>query len=121
MGARLVTQALSPEWACLSDTARLVLIAMCHTAKDHPSEHQAAGQYFAGRDYLILALSGCDPDDDDWRSTSSYRTWTQRIKRATRELVSAEAVVLLRPAHRGRHAIYEVTPGQQATLLQTGS
>lgn len=117
MGARLVSQALSPSWACLSETARLVLITMCQTAKDYPTEHQAAAQFFAGHDYLILTLSGRDPDDDGWRQTSGYRTWCQRIKRAVRELVEAEAIVLEHTAHRGRNAVYSVTPGPQLSLV----
>lgn len=120
MGARLVTQALAPQWACLSETARLILITMCQTAKDHRSEHQPAAQYFAGHDYLILTLTGRDPALDDWRHTSQYRTARQRVKRAVRELVAAEAIELVQQAHRGRHAIYVVTPGPQLTLVQGG-
>ena len=120
MGARLVTQALSPTWAHLSETARLVLITMCQTAKDHSTEHQAAGQYFAGHDYLVLMLTGRDPALDGWRTTPEGRAAKQRVRRAMRELMDAEAIELLRPAHRGRNAVYAVTIGPQLMLLQGG-
>lgn len=110
MGARLVTQALNPVWANLSDTARLVLITMCHTAKDQPAPGAPAQRYFAGHDNLILTLTGHDPDTE-WRESAAYRTHKRKVKRAIQELVTAGAIELLESAHRGRHATYLVTPG----------
>lgn len=101
MGARLVTQALHPAWAGLSDPARLVLIAMCQTAKDKGTDHEPPARYWAGRDWLALILTGHEPTD----------AARQRVKRAIRELVAAGAVEQLEPAHRGRNAIYLLTPG----------
>lgn len=119
MGAMLVTQALSPAWAHLSDTARLVLIAMCQTAKDRPTEHQPAGQYFGGHGWLVLVLTGRDPVGE-WLQSTDYRSAKRRVARAVRELLDAGAIDLLQSAHRGRQAVYAVTPGPQLTLLQGG-
>ncbi len=116
MGARLVTQALSPVWGHLSETARLVLVTMCHTAKDYSTDQQVGGRYFAGHDNLVLVLTGRDPSLVEWRHTAEYQTCKQRVKRAMRELITAEAIVLVQRAHRGRHAVYAVTPGPQLTL-----
>ena len=121
MGARLVTQALSPAWGHLSETARLVLVTMCHTAKDYSTDQQVGGRYFAGHDSLVLVLTGRDPGVGDWWKTTEYRTVKRRVARAMRELEAAEAVTLVQRGHRGRNAIYEVTPGPQLTLLQGGA
>lgn len=112
MGARLVTQALSPRWACVSDAARLVLITMCQTAKDTPSEHQPAQQYFGGHDRLIHVLTGRDAGDEAYRRSSGYQTDKRRVKRAVQELIAVGAIELVQSAHRGRHAYYGVLPNE---------
>lgn len=110
MGARLVSLALSPVWGDLPDTARLVLVAMCQTAKDHPGPTQASGQYFAGHDTLVLTLTGQDPGLPPLRGTPEAAAALKRVKRAVAQLVAAGAIELVQSAHRGRHAIYQVTP-----------
>ena len=111
MGARLVTQALNPVWANLSDTARLVLIAMCHTAKDQPAPGAPAQRYFAGHDNLILTLTGEDGALPPYRGSTAHKNAQRRVKRAIQELTEAGAIELVEPAHRGRQATYLVTPG----------
>jgi len=108
MGARLVTQALNPTWAGLSDTARLVLITMCQTALDHPSDARPAGLYWAGHSHLVLTLTGEDPE------LTACPAAERRIRRAIQELKTAGAIELVAPACRGRNAVYQVTPGPAA-------
>ena len=73
MGIRLVTEALSPEWGHLSETARLVLIAMCHTALDKAQGDHPARRYFGGHESLILTLTGRDSTDPTWSRTREHR------------------------------------------------
>ena len=71
---------------------------------------------------MEINRESCDPDDDDgWRDTSTYRAWKQRIKRAVRELIAAEAIVLVQAGRRGRNAIYAVTPDALLTLIVAGT
>lgn len=112
MGARLVTLALSPRWASLSDAARLVLVTMCHTAKDLPGNGQPDRQYFGGHDRIIHVLTGRDAGDDAYRASPAYRSDRRRAKRLVQELIEAGAIQLEAAAYRGRHAYYRVLPDE---------
>lgn len=113
MGIRLVSQALSPEWGCLSETARLVLISMCYIALDTASGNQPARRYFAGHEVLILTLTGQDPSDSAWCNSKNHQAAQRRVKRAVRELADAGAIAVLAPANGRRKAIYEILPASR--------
>lgn len=99
MGARLVSLALQPDWATLTPTARLVLIAMCHRARDTATPEQPARTYFAGQGYLAVQLWGED--------TEGRR---RIVRRAIQELVTNNAVELAAPARGRAQASYRVNP-----------
>ena len=110
MGIRLVTEALSPEWGHLSETARLVLIAMCHTALDKATGSNPARLYFGGHETLILALTGNDSSDPTWSGTKGHQAAQRRIRRAVRELVDAGVIELRQRANGKDHAVYRIFP-----------
>lgn len=99
MGARLVSLALQPEWATLSPTARLVLVGMCHTARDKEAEGVPARTYWGGHGHLSIVITGDD--------TPAGR---QRVKRAIGELIEAGAIERIGSAHRARQMTYLVQP-----------
>lgn len=110
MGIRLVNEALSPAWGTLSETARLVLIAMCRTALDKTGGGGIERRYFGGHEDLILTLTGRDSHDPEWARTREHLAAQRRIKRAVRELVDAGAIICIQAANGRRKAIYEVLP-----------
>lgn len=117
MGIRLVTQALSPQWGHLSETARLVLIAMCHTALDKPHGTTPARRYFGGHEQLILTITGQDSRDPDWAGSDQHVAAQRRMKRAMRQLVDSGAVEVITRANGKQKAVYEVLPRVDELVL----
>jgi phage terminase large subunit-like protein len=107
VGAHLVGYALNPHWASrLNPTERLVLITMCHTAKDYATKKDPARLYFAGHDYLMIMITG----DETKPGTAEHEAARKQIQRAIRGLSAAGAIKVVDGAKRSRNARYEVTP-----------
>lgn len=106
MGARLVTHALSPDWAHLTPSARLCLTTMCQTALDQADDTKGlpARLYWAGHGPIALTLFG---DDSPGR--------LRVVRRLVAELVNQGAIEPVEPARRRRQASYLVTPDRWPT------
>jgi hypothetical protein len=106
MGASLAKRIWQPEWSHLSDSARNVLHYMCLTALDTASsEGNSPRQYYAGHSPIIFALSGgADIGSIEWKNAK------RRVARAVKELIEADAIEKLSPAHRSNKTKYEIFP-----------
>lgn len=107
MGIRLVGLALRPDWAVLSDRARVVLVSMCMVALDTPSGGKEAGLYYKGHRALMTDIYGTD-----WKALDAKQKEAAEkvVKRAIRELKEAGAITLVSSASYGKVAEYRIHP-----------
>jgi hypothetical protein len=104
VGPQLANVVLSATWAHLSPMARLVFARMAMTALDQEGPGgRPARRYFGGRDALVLLLDGELAEDLRDRHRQ-YR----RVLEAVREISDGGGIKLLRSAHRGHNAEYEI-------------
>ena len=87
-----VVAVLSPQWATLTPSARLLLLTLATHADD-------SGVYDAGHLLLAIALTG----------RVSSPASRQRVHRGIRELLAAGALERWRGATWGNTAVYQVT------------
>lgn len=109
MGYELVAAALQPEWSSkLTPRELLTLVAMSHLARDYATEQTAACTYYAGHDWLSLALDGSRHENDPKRRAAAH----QAHRRTLRRLEELGAVECVRPAVNHSPAVYRITTSQ---------
>ncbi len=113
MGVHLVAAACGPEWAHLSDRARVVLFHMAIAALDTDNGETPAATWWKGLDSLILDVLGLDPGE---LSSTAKKTAFRKIQRAVQELREAGAIELLQQGHNGHPSVYRVC--SQPVLLR---
>lgn len=112
MGAALVGAALNAEWAHLTPTERLVLIAMAHRALDTGNPGRPASIYYGGHDELIWIITG----EDSTRGTPEHAAGQRLITRAIRKLIDAGAIDQISAGRRGQRARYKITLGRSQAV-----
>lgn len=105
MGSGLVGLALQPEWSRITGNARVVLLAMAHSAYDRPRDGIPAATYWRGQDYLIAVIRGEIPDP----GTAEYQAAEKAIGREIRKLVQAGAIERVTGAAGRRRSRYRLT------------
>lgn len=105
MGAMLVGAALNPHWAQLTDTDRLILITMAHTALDSSrSADIPARVYWGGHEYLMTVLLGHEPE----RGTAEYAAAKKRVQRSIGRLVDAGTLERIATANGKKRTRYRL-------------
>ena len=101
MGAALVAKVIHTWAPHLGDSEFRVLTHMALTAKDKPTPEVPAAMYFGSHDTLTIAL----PNPNNAKHASRLKT----VSRAVEGLIARKAVVLVKPAVSGAHAVYRLT------------
>ena len=101
MGAALVAKVIHTWAPHLGDSEFRVLTHMALTAKDKPTPEVPAAMYFGSHDTLTIAL----PRPNNAKHQSRLKT----VSRAIECLIARKAVVLVKPAVSGAHAVYRLT------------
>jgi hypothetical protein len=101
VGAALVAKVIHAWAPHLGDSEFRVLTHMALTAKDKPTPEVPAAMYFGSHDTLTIAL----PNPNNAKHQSRLKT----VSRAIERLIARKAVVLVKPAVSGAHAVYRLT------------
>jgi len=101
VGAALVAKVIHTWAPHLGDSEFRVLTHMALTAKDKPTPEVPAAMYFGSHDTLTIAL----PRPNNAKHQSRLKT----VSRAIECLIARKAVVLVKPAVSGAHAVYRLT------------
>lgn len=105
MGAMLVGAALNPHWAQLSETDRLILITMAHTALDNSrTGDRPARVYWAGHEYLMAVLLGHEPDP----GTPEWEAARKRVQRSIGRLIAAGTIERVDAANGRKRTRYRI-------------
>jgi len=101
VGAALVAKVIHTWAAHLGDSEFRVLTHMALTAKDTPTREVPAAMYFGSHDTLVIAL----PNPHNAKHQSRLKT----VSRAIEGLIARKAMVRIKPAVSGAHAVYRLT------------